>query len=104
MNTYEWIISKLEVMPQVGNVDNYVVHCHWKYVATDGTITKEDYGLQAFEPDPAQQNYVPYESLTKEIVEGWLNSSINVEAMKASLDGKIQDELQPSIVSLPIPW
>jgi len=104
MNTYEWIIKKLEVMPQVGSVSDYVVRCHWGYQATDGTIVKEAYGLQAFEPSKTPENYVAYEDLTKEIVEGWLENSMDVQAMQANLDAAIQDEIQPPIVSVPIPW
>ena len=104
MNTYEWIISKLEVVPQIGSVSDYVVRCHWRYVATDGTITKEVYGLQAFNPTENPENYVAFEDLTKEIVEGWLEASIDMEAIKLSLDKQIEDEINPPIVSMPIPW
>lgn len=104
MNTYEWIIGKLEVVPQVGNVTNFVVRCHWRYQATNGTIIKEVYGLQAFEPDATQENYVPYESLTKEVVEGWLEASNDMNRIKDSLDKQIEDEITPPIVSMPIPW
>ena len=104
MNTYEWIIKKLEVAPQIGSVSDYVVRCHWGYTATDGTITKEAYGLQAFEPTENPENYIAFENLTKEIVEGWLEASIDVDALRLSLDNQIADEITPPIVSVPIPW
>lgn len=104
MNTYEWIIEKLEVVPQIGNVNDYVVRCHWRYTATDGTITKGAIGLQGFEPTENPENYVAFENLTKGIVEGWLETSIDVDALKLSLDNQIADEITPPIVSVPIPW
>lgn len=104
MNTYEWVISKLEVVPQVGSIENYVTRCHWKYIATDGTITKETFGLQGFETNENPENYVAFDDLTKEIVEGWLEVSMDMEAIKAELDSKIADEITPPIVSMPIPW
>lgn len=104
MNTYEWIISKLEVVSQVGNITNYVVRCHWRYRATQDLITKDTYGLQSFEVNENPEDYVPYEELTKEMVEGWLEASNDVERMRESLDAQIEEELNPPIVSMPIPW
>lgn len=104
MNTYEWIIAKLEVKSQVGNITNYVVHCHWRYRASNELISKEAYGLQSFEVNEEPENYIPYEELTKEIVEGWLEASVDTTRLKDALDAEIEQELNPPIVSMPIPW
>jgi hypothetical protein len=42
--------------------------------------------------------------LTQAIVEGWLESALDVAVIDASLDGQIENQKNPKEVSLPLPW
>ncbi|MBM3417431.1 MAG: hypothetical protein FJY17_00745 [Bacteroidetes bacterium] len=107
MNTKQWVISQLECKIQEGDLQNvvYVVHYRRQATEVDGekTYFAETYstlGLPA--PDPSE--FTPYEELTKEQVEGWLNENLPVADIDASLDAQIELQKNPTTSTPPLPW
>jgi hypothetical protein len=107
MTTYNWVISQLDCLPQDGDLKDFVVVCHWRRQAhevVDGKEYNADvYSTQSFSPDNVE-NFIPYEDLTFDIVCGWLESSMDMEALDANLDTQIANLINPPIVSPPLPW
>lgn len=107
MNTKTWVISQLECLPQDGELKNFVVVCHWRRNAIevdgDKTYYGDVYGAQSFSADNVE-NFTPYEDLTFDQVCGWLESSLDVESLDAALDAQIENQKNPPIVVLPLPW
>jgi hypothetical protein len=102
--TYQWVIVQLDCKPSVDGLQDYVVVCHYRYNGVYQDIFKEVYGTCSFEIDPEKPNYIPYADLTESDIIGWLEASLDVNAMQISIDNQINDALNPPIIVLPLPW
>ena len=108
MNTYKWIISQMNEYPTTSdNLTDVVFTVHWRRQAEqvdgDKTWFAETYGAQSI-PAPSPDNFTPYADLTQAIVEGWLEAILPVEAMQESLEANINLQINPTEVTLPLPW
>ena len=103
----QWIINQMDCVPQDGDLTDFVVNVHWSRNATEVVNEKEYfasvYGSQSFSKDDVT-NFIPYEDLTYEIVCGWLDGSMDVEALDLNLDAQIENQVNPPIVVLPLPF
>jgi len=103
----QWIINQMDCVPQDGDLTDFVVTVHWNRNATEVVNEKEYfasvYGSQSFSKDDVA-NFIPYEQLTYEIVCGWLDDSIDVAALDLNLDQQIENQVNPPIVVLPLPF
>ena len=50
------------------------------------------------------ENFVPYENLTKEILEDWLESQLDVQSIDNNLTLSVQNQIEPPIITLPLPF
>ena len=102
-----WYINQMECIPQIDNLNDFVVVVNWNRNATETTDTKEYYanvyGSQSFSTDNVT-DFVPYNQLTYEIVCGWLDQSIDVVSLDLNLDQQIEKQVNPPIVVLPLPF
>ena len=102
-----WYINSLECLKNDGDLTDFVVVAHWNRLAKE-TINEKEYtasvyGSQSFSKDDVT-NFIPYEDLTYEIVCGWLDGSLDVEALDLNLDAQIENQVNPPIVVLPLPF
>lgn len=105
-NTYTWVISALECYPQHEGYTDVVFNICWRRQATDGTHSADIYGSQAVTLD-AEAPFTPYADLTFDQVVGWLESAFGPEllaAQVAALDQQIANQINPPVVSPPLPW
>lgn len=105
-NTYKWAICALNCQPEKEGKKDVVVHIQWRRQATDGKYIGDIYGEQNIDLSP-DDNFTPYDKLTPAQIEGWLEAAIGAEeiaALDAALDKQIEDQANPSVVSLPLPW
>jgi hypothetical protein len=52
-----------------------------------------------------QENFIPYEDLTNEIVSGWVTSATDIPALQAQLAASIAEKSKPAESEiLPVPW
>lgn len=97
----------MDEYPQSEGLSDVVFNVHWRRQATevdgDKTYQAEVYSVQSMTA-PEPDNFTPYDQLTFEQVCGWLESSLNVEAIDASLALQIEDLKSPKQISLPLPW
>ena len=104
MNAYSWVIAALDCKVNEGNLQDVVYTVHWRYRATDENgITAETYGAQAVLP-PSEEDFTPYNELTKEQVVGWLEASMDVSSMDLYLDNQIELIVNPVDVTPPLPF
>lgn len=97
-----WIISNWDVKVNEDNLNDVVVTLHWRRQFTEGEVTVDTYGAQTLPaPDPAA--FTPIDEISKDMLISWLESSLNVEAIDAGLDAKMQEKLNPSIIHPPLP-
>jgi hypothetical protein len=102
-----WFINQMDSLPTDGDLKDFVINVHWIRYAKE-TINEVDYyvsvyGAQSFSKDDVT-NFIPYEDLTYDIVCGWLDASIDVEALDLNLDAQIENQVNPPIVVLPLPF
>jgi len=104
---YTWVISQMDCYPTEQSLTDVVFCVHYRYQGTevdgDKTYFAEVYGtVNLSNPDP--EHFTPYADLTKAQVEGWLESSLNVESLQANIATQIQNQKTPPVVSPALPW
>lgn len=104
--TYNWTISSMDCVPQEDGKSDVVVTAYWNLSATDGTYNANSYGSQSF---TLQQggSFTPYADLTQNQVIGWVQAGLGVDkvtAIQENLDTQIANQVNPPIVTLPLPW
>ena len=102
-----WQINQLDCVPQDVTLTDFVVVVHW-YRNAKETINGVEYfasvyGSQSFSKEDIT-NFIPYKDLTYDIVCGWLDVSLDVEALDLNLDAQIENQVNPPIIVLPLPW
>lgn len=101
--TYTWQIAQLDCAPSYEGLQDYVVNVHWRYGAQFESYYTDMYGSQSF-AEVAGPDFIPYADLTKEIVIGWLEGSMDVPEMEIQLANTIESLVNPPIIVLPLPW
>ena len=104
--TYNWAIQAMDCVPQEDGLTDVVVTAHWNVSATDGTYTSSVYGTQSF---TLQQggSFTPYPDLTQDQVVGWVQDAMGPEgvaSVQTNLDTQIENQINPPIVTPPLPW
>ena len=106
-NTYNWTISALDCIPNIDGKTDYVVTAHWQCQGTDGTFFGQVYSTATFVVDPQKTDYVPYADLTEAEVVVWVQDSLGADTVQAvyrSIDTQIEGQVNPTIVTPPLPW
>lgn len=103
MNTYQWIINKLETAPSEDGLTDVVKVVHWIRTAQQGDIIVSCYRTMACET-PSSTDFTAYPDLTYEQVCSWLDAGLNVTSIDLGLDVQINDIINPPIVVLPLPF
>jgi len=102
-----WFINQMDSLPTDGDLKDFVINVHWNRNAKETINDKEYqasvYGAQSFSKDDVA-NFIPYEDLTYDIVCSWLDNSMDVEALDLNLDAQIENQVNPPIVVLPLPF
>lgn len=104
--TYSWNFTAFDCYPQAEGETDVVFTIHYTYLGTDGEHTASVYSTvpvtyQAGDP------YIPFNELTPEIVTGWTVEALGAEqvaAMQTNIAGQIEQQINPSQVTLPPPW
>lgn len=106
---YKWNFSQLECYPEKEEKENVVFLVHWQYTGTE-VVNEKEYsetyiGTQTL-PLP-KDSFTPFEDLTKEMVEGWIEAEMGEEkmtAMKEAIQKQIEEKITPSVNRLSPPW
>lgn len=107
MNTYTWTILRLDAYPTYEGVEHAVYSMHWRLAADDGAgHSAYCYGTQSAGPiNP--NDFTPFNELTEAQVLGWLEAAMGQEQIariKADADAQIEQQINPTSESLPVPW
>jgi len=100
---FNWIISQLDSIPSLDGMDKVISVIHWRAQKESKGFTADTYGALAVDA-PHEASFTPYDEVTKEMVEGWLEAGLDTEAIEANLDAQIEQFLNPPIVAYPLPW
>lgn len=105
---YNWVVSSMQEYPKTADgLTDVVCIVHWRRVATaivdEKTYTADCYSTLSV-PAPSPEDFTPYPDLTFEQVCGWLEAGLDTEAIDVSLATQIEQQINPPIISLPLPW
>lgn len=105
--TYEWSIGELERYTESGGV----ITAHYRCVGTNEATGTSDsnYGSIHFTPDPDSENFIPFESLTEDIVLGWVKSQPDPDKENLGLSiessiAKKNDSIDNPVSTKGVPW
>jgi hypothetical protein len=71
---------------------------HWRVEKEDGEYSASSYGTQSLHTEDIQ-NFIPFDEVTSEIVEGWVKDAMGEEKVsdiEESLNQQIEKEKNPS--------
>ena len=101
MTTYNWKVSQLERETS----DGYVYTAHWTVNATE-TVEDKTYSVGAYGSiglERPEEDLIPFENLTEELVVSWIQEKLDVETYETSLQSQIDEQKTPSKLS-GVPW
>lgn len=108
--TYFWTINPLEAYPTASGETDVVFTAHWQLHATETvgetTYTAQSIGTQGLTYTSGSA-FTPFEELTLEQVQGWVEGAMGEEQvnnMKAGLAQNIANQINPPVVTLQSPW
>ena len=100
---FTWVISQLDSIPSIDGMEKVISTIHYRAQKQDADFTADTYGAISLEA-PHEASFTPYDQVTKEMVDGWLESSLDLEAIEANLDAQIENFISPKIVAYTLPW
>ncbi len=104
MITYKWIFSAFDCRVNEDGMQDVVTTVHWRYNGTnENGISAEIYGAQAV-GTPTPDAFTPYPDLSEEQVIGWMEETLDVEAMDLNIAEQIELIINPVYVTLPPPF
>jgi hypothetical protein len=81
--------------------DGFVVTVHYTVSATDGDYSASTYGTVGYTQEEGK--IIPFDSLTPEIVIGWVKDSLGQETVEEALAAEIEAQKNPVFES-GFPW
>ena len=96
-----WKITQMDRHTSTG----FVVTVHWTAALQDEEYSASTYSTASFSEQPDEE-LIPYEELTEEVVIGWVKDSLGeegVEAIEVMLLNNIETQRAPK-VSVGLPW
>ena len=107
--TYKWDIPQMNAHIQAEGEDNVIYTVHWRYTGSEEsggkTYSSTQIGTQSY-TYVAGDPFVPYADTEafEAVVIGWLEDSLDVAAMQASIAATIAVEITPVNEDLYFTW
>lgn len=104
MTTFQWVIpqNSMVTAKAIDGMTEVVIQVNaYRQISDETNLTGVPVcvGLT-----PPTEGFVPYQELTQEIVEGWLNQGTDVEAIDAELVIQLDNAINPKTEVLPNPF
>jgi hypothetical protein len=103
---FNWNVVQMDCYPEVDNEQDVVFNVHWTLTGTEDLLTGSVYGSTGVTID-AEEPFTPYADLTLEQVVGWVQEALGEEqvaAYEANIQQQIDDQINPPVVTPPLPW
>jgi len=107
--TYKWDIPQMNAHIQSEGEDNVIYTVHYRYTGSEEsngeTYSSTEFGTQGY-TYVAGEPFTPYENTEafEAIVIGWLEDSLDVDQMQASIAANIQSQITPVNEDLYFTW
>jgi len=101
--TILWIIERLLVKPTEGSLTDVVITADWRCNGSQDQYNGTCYGSCSFAPPSGE--FTPYDQLTEQQVLNWCYANgVDKTAIEANVTQQINDQINPPVVTLPLPW
>jgi hypothetical protein len=101
--TILWLIERLLVKPTEGSLTDVVITADWRCNGSQDNYSGTCYGSCSFAPPSG--SFTPYDQLTEAQVLDWCyQNGVDKTAIEANVSLQIQNQINPPVVSLPLPW
>ena len=101
--TILWIIERLLVKPTEGSLTDVVITADWRCNGTQDQYSGTCYGSCSFAPPTG--SFTPYPNLTQAQVLNWCyENGVDKTAIEANVTQQIENQIDPPVVTLPLPW
>ena len=98
-----WIIERLLVKPTEGSLTDVVITADWRCNGSQDSYSGTCYGSCSFAPPT--DAFTPYPDLTEQQVLNWCwENGVDKTAIEANVSLQIQNQINPPVVVLPLPW
>ena len=105
--TYELHINNMEAASAEDNLEDVVKIIHWLYTGKE-TIDEFDLYGEARGAvglsDPSSDSFTAFADLTEEQVKGWVESQLDLDAIKSDIADQIKLQKNPPVVIKKNPW
>ena len=107
--TYKWDIPQMNAHIQSDGEDNVIYTVHYRYTGSEESggenYSSTNIGTQSY-TYVAGEPFVPYEDTEafEAVVIGWLEGSLDVPAMQASIAANIESQIAPVNEDLYFTW
>ena len=107
--TYKWDIPAMNSHVQAEGQDNVIYTVHYRYTGTEEsggvTYSSTNIGTQSYTYTEGD-SFTPYENTEafEAIIVGWLEGSLDVEQMQASIASNIESQITPVNEDLYFTW
>lgn len=104
MINYTWTFPAFDCVIDEDGLQNVVTTVHWILTGTDeDNISATVYGSQGVgQPNP--EAFTPFPDISEEQVIGWMESSMDVDALEVNIATQIDLIKHPVTEVLPAPW
>lgn len=102
---YTWTFNPLEVTYELNGLTNVVNTVHWQFTGVTGSYSNMQIGTVSLQAPSG--SFITYEDLTKEIVQGWVETSMGIDrvaALSASVSTSLASQITPTQGNLTPPW
>ena len=103
--TYKWLIPSMEAYVEKDGESNVIFRVNWVYIGEEDIYSGMESGMEDY-TYTAGDPFVPYADTEafEDVVIGWLEGSLDMPAMQADIDAKIELEKNPVIEDLYFTW
>jgi hypothetical protein len=99
-----WNVSELNCLPDAEGKQDYVVTAHWQCNGVDGDYSGSVYSTCSFAVVQGEA-FTPYDQLAQDQVLGWVwANGVDKAATEAAVEQQVANQINPPIVSPPLPW
>ena len=101
-----WNVVQMDCYPEVDGEQDVVFTVHYTLNGVDGEYTGSVYGSVGVKLDDGAP-FVPYADLTLDQVVGWVQDALGAEqvaSMEANVAQQIANQINPPVVTPPLPW
>jgi len=108
-NTYTWTVNWMNCYPTAESQTDVVFQVSWTCLGSNGAtppVTASITNVANIIYNP-NEPFIPYAQLTQDVVIGWVQEDMTptgVAATEAALDTGIANQVNPPVVSPPLPW